>query len=262
MFKAVSTPLPDLKDWRFSVDQWGIGWAVFDREGESQNSLGRRPLEELGAIVAGGGEGRARQAPSAGSSSSSGKEKGFIVGADIREFEDIKTEMDVIDRLRPVNALFDRIERLPVPVVCCHPRLLPRRRARAGARLPLPHRHPRRRHQARLPRGQARHLPRLQRHGALDPAGRRARRHAGDADGQRCCRPPPRAAWASSTSSSSRGALLWAARKAVLRKRKSKPAGFAKAILSMWPARGLLATRMRQKTTRRCARITIPRPSA
>ena len=49
MFKAVSTPLPDLKDWRFSVDQWGIGWAVFDREGESQNSLGRRPFEELAA---------------------------------------------------------------------------------------------------------------------------------------------------------------------------------------------------------------------
>ena len=51
MFKAVSTPLLDLKDWKFSVDQWGIGWAVFDREGESQNSLGRRPFEELGAIV-------------------------------------------------------------------------------------------------------------------------------------------------------------------------------------------------------------------
>ena len=39
------------KDWRFSVDRQGIAWAVFDREGESQNSLGRRPLEELGAIV-------------------------------------------------------------------------------------------------------------------------------------------------------------------------------------------------------------------
>ena len=49
---------------------------------------------------------------------SSGKERGFIVGADIREFADLATEMDVIDKLRPVTALFDRIERLPVPVVC------------------------------------------------------------------------------------------------------------------------------------------------
>ena len=40
-----------LRDWRFSIDQQGIAWAVFDREGESQNSLSRRALEELGAIV-------------------------------------------------------------------------------------------------------------------------------------------------------------------------------------------------------------------
>ena len=52
MFRAVSTPLSSLKDWRFSIDQWGIAWAEFDREGESQNSLGRRPLEELAEIVA------------------------------------------------------------------------------------------------------------------------------------------------------------------------------------------------------------------
>jgi len=40
-----------LRDWRCSVDYQGIAWAVFDREGESQNSLGQRPLEELAQIV-------------------------------------------------------------------------------------------------------------------------------------------------------------------------------------------------------------------
>ncbi len=25
------------RDWRFSVDQEGIGWAIFDREGQSAN---------------------------------------------------------------------------------------------------------------------------------------------------------------------------------------------------------------------------------
>ncbi len=34
--------LTDLKDWRFSIDNEKIAWAVFDREGESVNSLGRR----------------------------------------------------------------------------------------------------------------------------------------------------------------------------------------------------------------------------
>ena len=45
------TDMNALRDWRFSIDLQGIAWAVFDREGESQNSLSRRALEELGAIV-------------------------------------------------------------------------------------------------------------------------------------------------------------------------------------------------------------------
>ena len=45
------TDMNALRDWRFSIDTQGIAWAVFDREGESQNSLSRRALEELGAVV-------------------------------------------------------------------------------------------------------------------------------------------------------------------------------------------------------------------
>jgi enoyl-CoA hydratase/carnithine racemase len=77
MFKAVSKPLPDLKDWHFSVDQWGIAWAEFDREGESQNSLGRRPLEELAKIVEVVETG-AKAREIRGLVISSGKERGFI----------------------------------------------------------------------------------------------------------------------------------------------------------------------------------------
>ena len=43
--------LPDLQDWRFTVDFEGIAWAIIDRQGESMNSLGRGPTEELGEIV-------------------------------------------------------------------------------------------------------------------------------------------------------------------------------------------------------------------
>lgn len=107
-----------LKDWRFSIDRQGIAWAVFDREGESQNSLGRRPLEELGAIVE-RVEAGARSKEIAGLVFSSGKDKGFIVGADVREFEQFKTAADVEAALRPVLSILDRIEALPVPVVCC-----------------------------------------------------------------------------------------------------------------------------------------------
>jgi len=107
-----------LKDWRFSIDPQGIAWAVFDREGESQNSLSRRALEELGAIVERVEQG-ARDKSIRGLVIMSGKEKGFIVGADVREFEQLQSEPQIIESVTLVNAYLDRIERLPVPVVCC-----------------------------------------------------------------------------------------------------------------------------------------------
>ena len=80
-----------LKDWKFTVDEEGIAWAVFDREGESANSLGRRPLEELMAIVDHVEKGAADR-KIVGLALMSGKEKGYIVGADIREFDSLDTE--------------------------------------------------------------------------------------------------------------------------------------------------------------------------
>ena len=111
------TDLATLRDWRFSIDPQGIAWAIFDREGESQNSLGRRPLEELAAIVE-RVEAGAKDKSITGLAILSGKEKGFIVGADVREFEQIKTEADVAAGIAPVLAMLDRIEAMAVPVVC------------------------------------------------------------------------------------------------------------------------------------------------
>src|SRR5262244_2365554 len=107
-----------LRDWRFSIDPQGIAWAVFDREGESQNALGRRPLEELAMIIE-RAEQDARDKSIRGLVFISGKEKGFIVGADVREFEELTDERQVIDSIGQVNGYLDRLERLPVPVVAC-----------------------------------------------------------------------------------------------------------------------------------------------
>ena len=78
---AMAVDMIGLKDWRFAIDPQGIAWATFDREGESQNSLSRRALEELGAIVERVEQG-ARDKTIRGLVIMSGKEKGFIVGAD------------------------------------------------------------------------------------------------------------------------------------------------------------------------------------
>lgn len=259
MFKSVSKPLPDLKDWHFSVDQWGIAWAAFDREDESQNSLGRRPLEELAEIVAKVEEGtRTRQIR--GLVISSDKERGFIVGADVREFADLTTEMDVIDNLRPVTALFDRIERMNVPVVCaidgfclggglelalaCHYRIATRD---ASTKLGFP--------EVKLGifpgfNGTAR---------AIRQAGALSAMQA-MLTGKMLSASAARAVGLVDELVQSRGSLLWAARKAVLRKRKSKPAGMAKSVLSMWPARGLLANKMRAETKKKVREDHYPAP--
>lgn len=259
MFKAVSQPLPDLKDWRLSVDQWGIAWAELDREGESQNSLGRRPMEELAQIVD-AVEAGARARDIRGLVISSGKERGFIVGADIREFADLKTEMDVIDALRPVTALFDRIERMPVPVVCaidgyclggglelalaCHYRIATRDE---GTRLGFP--------EVKLGlfpgfNGTAR---------AIRQAGAMAAMQI-MLTGRMLSASGARGMGLVDELVQSRGSLLWAARKAVLRKRKSKAAGWTKAVLSMWPARRLLASRMRAETAKKVREDHYPSP--
>ena len=91
--------------------------------------------------------------------------------------------------------------------------------------------------------------------------GRRSGCHAGDADRIDAVGFGGTRGWASSIELvDSRGALLWAARKAVLRKRKSKPAGFAKQLLSKWPARDLLAKRMRQEVGKKAREDHYPAP--
>ena len=54
--------------------------------------------------------------------------------------------------------------------------------------------------------------------------------------------------------------LPWAARKAIERKRKSKPAGGWQALARMWPARGLLAKRFRTETAKKVREEHYPSP--
>ncbi len=110
------TPL-DLMDWRFAIDFEHIAWAVFDRDSESANALGRRPLKELNQIVQ-WMEDHAEERGVRGLGVLSGKARSFVVGADIHEFEELDTEEKVIDAVTPVLGMLDRIEALKVPVVC------------------------------------------------------------------------------------------------------------------------------------------------
>jgi 3-hydroxyacyl-CoA dehydrogenase/enoyl-CoA hydratase/3-hydroxybutyryl-CoA epimerase len=249
----------DLKDWRFEIDFEGIAWAVFDREGESTNTLGRRPLTELAAIVE-KVEDAAAKSEARGLVLMSGKESGFIFGADIREFDNLSTEKDVEEALKPTLALLDRIEKLRVPAVAavhgyclggglelalaCHYRIADREE---GTRLGFP--------EIKL--------------GIFPGLNGTARsmRQAGPMDAMqimltgRMLRPgAARGIGLVDRLVPTHHRLRWEARKAVLQKRRSKGAAWWKTLLRKAPARGLLVKQMRKKTAEKVREEHYPAP--
>src|SRR3974390_2220495 len=106
----------NFKHWHFQIDFERIAWAIIDVEGQSQNTLGRAQFEELEAIVRAVEEGAAAKTVR-GPLLMSRKEKSFHAGGDFREFDNLTAEEQVIDVVRAGTGVFDRIERLPVPVV-------------------------------------------------------------------------------------------------------------------------------------------------
>lgn len=253
------TDISSLRDWRFSIDEQQIAWAIFDREGESQNALGRRPLEELGAIIE-RVEAGARDRSIAGLAILSGKEKGFIVGADVREFEQFTTEMEVTEALRPVLGMLDRIERMPVPVVCgihgfclggglelalaCHWRIATRD---DSTRVGFP--------EVRLGifpgfNGTARSIRQAGAMAAMPAmlAGSMIRASAARAMGL------------IDELVASPANLPWAARKAIAQKRRAKPMGGWRNLARLWPARNLLVSKMRAETAKKVREDHYPAP--
>ena len=253
------TTLPILHDWRLSVDYEGVAWALMDREGESANSMGRRFTEELGAIVA-WVEAAARRGEVKGLVIMSAKPTGFLVGADIREFERFDTEPRIKEVVKEALSLFDRIEKLPVPVVAaihgyclggglelalaCHWRVADREE---GTRLGFP--------EVKLGifPGLNGTVRSIQLAGPMDAmtvmlTGRMLRPTAARAMGLIDQLVP------------TQHNLRWAARKAVLQKRRSKGAPWWKQLMLKQPVRGLLAKQMRAKTAAKVREEHYPAP--
>jgi 3-hydroxyacyl-CoA dehydrogenase/enoyl-CoA hydratase/3-hydroxybutyryl-CoA epimerase len=91
----------------------GVLVLTFDLPGERVNTLGRAVMEEMQTLIAGIESRRDVRAMVL----RSGKPDSFIAGADIKDFRTIKSAMEGEALSRGAQAILDRLEALPMPVV-------------------------------------------------------------------------------------------------------------------------------------------------
>ena len=95
------------RHWRLEIDAEGVATLTFDLQGASANTLGSEPMQELGERIA-----EVEAANPRAVIVRSGKDNGFVAGADITEFGRLN-ELEQARRLvRAGQEVFDRLERL------------------------------------------------------------------------------------------------------------------------------------------------------
>ncbi len=243
------------RHWRLDFDIDNVCWLTLDREGESVNSLSREVLDELRQVMDG-----FETDPPRAMVLQSGKPGSFIVGADIREFEQATDPEINADYLRQGHKLLNRIETLPFPTavtiegfclggglelaLACDYRIV---KDTESTRLGFP--------EVRLGiyPGLGGSVRSVRQCGALKAmplmlSARMLRARAARAIGL------------VDEVVGQHGELRWAARRAVLEGRKSRGAGTLAKLQNLPPARKFLAGQMRKQTTAKANRDHYPAP--
>lgn len=97
--------------WRLVTDSDAVSWLALDKAGTSTNSLSREVMEELAAIL----DDIAKAPPKALIVTSA--KRGFIAGADIKEFVGIRTPDQAYELIRRGQLVLDKLAALPCPTV-------------------------------------------------------------------------------------------------------------------------------------------------
>lgn len=257
----IQPQMPETRNWRFQRDVENLGWLTIDTPGAPVNTLSREAIMELEQLVDRFEE-LAQTGELAGVILLSGKDSGFIAGADVSEF-DAMSDLSVLpEALRRTHALFARIENLKIPVVAgihgfclggglelalaCHYRVAVNDdKTRIG-----------------FPEVNLGIFPgfggtgrSIRQAGPVDAmqimlTGRMLK--AGAARGMNLVDKLVR----------HRDMLRWEARKAVLGKRASTAAGLAKRVMAMGPLRGYVAGKMREQARKKARSEHYPAPYA
>lgn len=101
-----------MQHWTLDTDEAGIAWLRFDKAESSANVLSTEVMMELDGVLE-----RLRDSTPKGLVIYSGKQSGFIMGADINEFTSIDTPERAYEVTRLGQQLFDKIETLDCPSV-------------------------------------------------------------------------------------------------------------------------------------------------
>ena len=257
----IQPQMPETKNWRFHRDVENLGWLTIDTPGAPVNTLSREAIMELEQLV-GRFEELAQTGELAGVILLSGKDSGFIAGADVSEFDAMSDFSVLPEALRRTHALFARIENLKIPVVAgihgfclggglelalaCHYRVAVNDdKTRIG-----------------FPEVNLGIFPgfggtgrSIRQAGPVDAmqimlTGRMLK--AGAARGMNLVDKLVR----------HRDMLRWEARKAVLGKKKATEAGFAKKVMAMGPLRAYVAGKMKEQAGKKARPEHYPAPFA
>ena len=100
------------RHWQLEVDANGIAWLCIDKAVSSTNVLSKEVVLEFAAIIS-----ALTEYPPAGLVLYSGKDSGFILGADIHEFPDIATAAEAYELIRQGHEILEAFESLPCTTV-------------------------------------------------------------------------------------------------------------------------------------------------
>ena len=100
------------KNWRIETDGDGIVWLCIDNDDASSNVLSGSVLEEFSEIIE-----NLEANPPRGLVIHSGKNNGFIMGADIKEFTSIESAEQAYGLIRLGQQVMDRLEAIQCPSV-------------------------------------------------------------------------------------------------------------------------------------------------
>ena len=108
----LSETIAACRHWSAEFDSDGICWLCIDKQDSPVNVLSRGVLEEFESIIA-----ATRAAPPAGLIIFSGKDNGFIAGADINEFPNMTSAEEVRKLVRRGQQCLNALEDLSCPTI-------------------------------------------------------------------------------------------------------------------------------------------------